>query len=177
MKPERRVLTQLHRGSPARRCSRPARETGSVLGTDSVTRLLGLPLPTPPQLWGVQDPLSLNFLSLAELHRIGNQYILGSNSFVQGKTFSQSTATTWRLPSLPPSCLPYPLHAEVSRPGIKPEPQQRQCQILHRLSHQKFPGIFVSNIHFRGCFLLSKALGTTNAIYSNMDGPRGYQTK
>lgn len=35
--------------------------------------------------------------------------------------------------------LPCPQHAEVPRPGIKPRPQQRQHQILNRLSYQGTP--------------------------------------
>ena len=34
---------------------------------------------------------------------------------------------------------PCPWHAEVSRPGIKPMPQQQQCRILNPLSHQGIP--------------------------------------
>ena len=37
------------------------------------------------------------------------------------------------------SFLLHPWYTEVLEPGIKPEPQQRQCQILNLLGHQETP--------------------------------------
>ena len=36
----------------------------------------------------------------------------------------------------------HPWHAEVPRPGIKPLPQQQQCQIFNPLSHKGTPETF-----------------------------------